>query len=343
MRLLLNTLYVMTQGSYVNLDHETVKIRVDENTKLQVPLHHLGAIVCMGNIRVSSGIMAKCAADGRGLTMLDDNGRFLWRVEGPVSGNVLLRYAQHQAINDVNKTVAIAKNIVAGKIQNCRQVVLRGAREADCKEDVELLRQTSTRLASVLNRLKSANDIEVIRGLEGEAARSYFLSFECLIKADRVAFYFKRRSRRPPRDRCNALLSFLYTIIGNDYISALEGVGLDPQVGYLHALRSGKAALGLDLMEELRPLLADRLSVTLINRRQVVAEDFDKREGGAVYLSTEGRKKVVVAYQNRKKDEIMHPLLDRKIPIGLIPHVQARLLARFLRGDTETYIPFVYK
>ncbi|MDD2360212.1 MAG: type I-C CRISPR-associated endonuclease Cas1c [Syntrophaceticus schinkii] len=345
MKVLQNTLYVMTEGSYLNLDHETVVINAEDGSKKQhIPLHHLGSIVCIGNVRASSGIMAKCAADGRSFIKLDRNGDFLYRIQGPVSGNVLLRCNQHQAIQDTSKTVAIARSIVAGKIQNCRNLVLRGARDSNCEIDIEILSNASKALAHTIKNLESVNDnLNVIRGMEGEAAHTYFGAFESLIKVDRDDFYFKCRSRRPPRDRVNAMLSFLYALLCNDCVSALEGVGLDPQIGFLHAVRPGKPALALDMMEELRPLLADRICLTLINRRQVTAEDFEMRDGGAVYLSGNGKKTVVVYYQKRKKDEVMHPLLDKKIPIGLLPHIQARILARLLRGDTEAYIPFIYK
>ena len=335
----------MTDGSYLNLDHETVVISAEDGSKKQhIPLHHLGAIVCIGNVRASSGIMAKCAADGIGFVKLDRNGDFLYRIQGPVSGNVLLRCNQHQALQDANKTVAIAKSMVAGKIQNCRNVILRGARDSNCEADIKILNQASKALAHAIKSLESVNDnLDVVRGLEGDAAHTYFGAYESLIKVDRNDFYFKCRSRRPPRDRVNALLSFLYSLLCNDCVSALEGVGLDPQLGFLYAVRPGKPALALDMMEELRPLLADRICLTLINRRQVTADDFEIRDGGAVYLSGKGKKTVVVYYQKRKMDEVLHPLLDKKIPIGLLAHTQARILARFLRGDIEAYIPFIYK
>lgn len=343
MQVLLNTLYVMTEGSYLNLDHETVKIKVNDEVKLQVPLHHLGSIICIGNIAISCGIMAKCAADGRNLSVFDQNGRFKFRVAGPVSGNILLRTAQFEAYQDKNKALAIAKNIVAGKIKNCRQIILRGARENDCIEEEKQLRETAKKMAGVLERLKKADNTDVIRGLEGEAAVSYFSSFEKIIKADRGVFFFRKRTRRPPQDRLNALLSFLYTLLNNDCVSAIEGVGLDCQLGFLHALRPGRPALSLDIMEELRPLLSDRLALTLINRGQINKDDFEEREGGAVYLSSVGKKKVISAYQNRKKEEITHLLINSKVKIGLIPHIQARILARFLRGDIDEYPPFIYK
>lgn len=343
MQTLLNTLYVLTQGAYLRLDHETVRIEVEGKTQSQVPLHHLGAIVCFGNVLVSSGLMARCAEDGRTLVLLDSNGRFRARVEGPVSGNVLLRRAQHDALSNPDVAMDIARNVVAGKIQNARQIILRGAREAHISDEASSLGQTAAQLSQALTRLQRSEDLDQIRGIEGDAARSYFETFGLMVRADREVFRFETRNRRPPRDPVNALLSFLYTLLLNDCIGAAEGVGLDPQVGYLHALRSGRASLALDLMEELRPILADRLALTLINRRQITARDFEERPGGAVYLNESGRKQVIVAYQKRKQEEVSHPVLQRKIPFGLIPHIQARLLARFLRGDVEAYLPFLYR
>jgi CRISPR-associated protein Cas1 len=259
------------------------------------------------------------------------------------SGNVLLRCAQHQALIDQGKLFLIAKNIVAGKIQNTRQIVLRGAREADNSKDSTTLKNTAIGLSNSLDRLATIQDLDAVRGIEGEAARQYFESFGLMVREDRETFDFKERSRRPPLDPINALLSFLYAILLNDCVAAIEGVGLDPQVGYLHALRPGRPALALDLMEEFRPILADRLALTLINRRQVGMKDFETQSGGAVYLNEKGRKEVVVAYQKRKQEEVKHQVLEQKIPLGLICHTQARLLARYIRGDTETYIPFLYR
>lgn len=343
MQTILNTLYVMTQGSYIHLDHETVCVKVEGETKIQVPLHHLGSIVSFGNIVFSSAIMSRCAKDGRLVVMLDSNGKFLCRVEGPVSGNVLLRCAQHQTLMNPEKVLSIARNIVAGKLQNSRQVILRGAREAENTDDEQLLREVSSRLAGAISRLERCKNLDGIRGIEGEGAKAYFSVFNNMIRCDRQLFYIYGRNKRPPRDRVNALLSFLYTMLANDSVSALQGVGLDPQIGFLHALRPGRVSLAFDLMEELRPILADRLALTLINRRQVSPEDFDQREGGAVYLSGDGRKKVVAAYQKRKQEEVQHNLLGRKVPLGLLLHVQARLFARFLRGDLEEYIPYIYR
>lgn len=343
MHQLLNTLYITTEGAYLHLDHDTLKVEVEKETKLQVPIHHLGGVVCFGDVMVSPAAMGRCAEDGRFLVLLSRNGRFKARVEGPVSGNVLLRQAQHQAMGDAAKTLAIAKNIVAGKIQNTRQIALRGAREANVPSDAHALKQTTGKLGDALRRLESCQDIDHVRGIEGESARAYFSTFDCMVREDRTTFKMDGRNRRPPLDPINALLSFLYALVMNDCVAGVEGVGLDPQMGFLHAIRPGRASLALDIMEEFRSVLADRLALTLVNRKQVTKKDFVERPGGAIHLNDDGRKEVVVAYQKRKQEEIHHPFLDQKIPIGLIPHVQARLLARTLRGDIKEYIPFLYR
>jgi CRISPR-associated protein Cas1 len=343
MHQLLNTLYITTEGAYLRLDHDTLKVEVEKETKLQIPIHHIGGVVCFGDVMVSPAAMSRCAEDGRFLVLLDRNGRFKARVEGPVSGNVLLRCAQHQAMTDPARTLAIARNMVGGKIQNTRQIVLRGAREADDAADGETLKGTAETLANALGRIPSCEDLDALRGIEGESARAYFATFDRMMREDRETFKLDGRSRRPPKDPINALLSFLYALLMNDCVAAAEGVGLDPQMGFLHALRPGRAALALDLMEELRSVLADRLALTLINRRQVTSKQFLIRPGGAVHLEDVARKEVIVAYQKRKQEEITHPVLDQKMPLGLVPHVQARLLARVLRGDLEGYPPFLYR
>ncbi len=340
MHQLLNTLYITTEGSYIRADHETLKVEVEKETKLQVPVHHIGSVVCFGDVLMSPAAIHRCASDGRSVVWLDRNGRFKARVEGPVSGNVLLRRAQHEASLNPDVALAIARNMVAGKVQNARQVVLRGAREVSNSEHADELRETAEMLARTVQQLPTCETLDVLRGFEGEAARAYFSILDRLVTADRETFRMKGRSRRPPLDPLNALLSFLYALLMNDCVAAAEGVGLDPQVGFLHAIRPGRAALALDLMEELRCILADRLVLTLINRRQITAEDFLSRPGGAVHLYDESRKAVIVAYQKRKQEEITHPLLDQKMPLGLVPHVQARLLARTLRKDMEAYLPF---
>ncbi len=342
MHQILNTLYITTEPSYAHLDHDTLRVEVNGETKLQVPLLHLGGIVCFGDVLVSPALLGRCAEEGRSVTYLARNGRFVARVEGPVSGNVLLRREQYLASGDPNRTTRIARNIVAGKVQNARQVVLRAAREAENAEDTELLERTSREQAAVLARLERVDDLEQIRGLEGEAARAYFAVFDRMVREDRETFRMQGRSRRPPLDPMNAMLSFLYTLLLGDCVAGAEGVGLDPQVGFLHQLRPGRPALGLDLMEELRAPLADRLALTLINRKQICKDDFEEKPGGAIHFKDEARKTVVVAFQKRKQDEVPHELIDQKVPFGMVPHVQARLLARHLRGDLEDYPPFLY-
>ena len=343
MKQLLNTLYVTTEPSYLRLDHDTVRVEVNGHAQLQVPLHHLGAIVCFGDVMVTPTLMRRCGEEGRSLVYLDRHGAFLARVEGPVSGNVLLRRAQHVASMDTEWSARIARNIVAAKIQNARQVVLRAARESESADDIGPLSEVAKEQAAILLRLPRASSLDEIRGLEGEGARAYFGAFERVVREERNAFRMNGRSRRPPRDRMNALLSFLYTLLLNDCVAAAEGAGLDPQVGFLHALRPGRPALGLDLMEELRAVLADRLALTLINRRQVTREDFVDKPGGAVQFTDDARKKVLIAYQKRKQDEVEQEVAGQKAALGLVPHVQARLMARHLRKDLEEYPPFLYR
>lgn len=344
MRQILNTLYVMTPNAYVHLENDTVRIDVEREKKLQVPLHHIGSIVCFGDILLSPGIMRRCAEEGVGVVLLERNGRFKARLEGPVSGNILLRQSQHRLAVDERFALDTARAMIAGKLKNSRQILLRGAREAADETDRNVLSAAAESLAHSLQSLPSSGTLEIARGIEGEAAKTYFAALTHLLRADaRGAFAMNGRSRRPPRDRFNALLSFLYSMVMNDCRSALESVGLDPQLGFLHAVRPGRAALALDLMEEFRSILADRLAITLINRAQINAGGFEEREGGAVYLADEGRKTVVVAYQERKQEEITHPLLENKTPTALLPSLQARLLARAIRGETEGYLPFLIR
>jgi len=339
-RELLNTLFVMTQGAYVHQEGETAKVEAEGKTLLQTPLHHLGGVVLFGNVMMSPQLMGKCASEGRTVTFLSMNGRFLARVVGPVSGNVRLREAQYEAYSDQARRVAIARSIVAGKIHNMRSVLMRASRETSDTERKSELGKTSGWLSAYLERLRDCNDIEEIRGYEGQTTADYFAVFDMMISAQRTGFRFGGRNRRPPRDRMNALISFLYAMVLGDCTAAAEGVGLDPQFGYLHSLRSGRPALSLDLMEEFRPVLADRLALNLVNLRQITPEHFDERPGGAVMLNDDGRKVVLAAYQKRKQIEVHHPLLKSKTPLGLVPHLQARILARHLRGDVREYYPY---
>lgn len=343
MKTLLNTLYVQTSGAYLHLDHETLKVEIDKELRLQVPLHHLGSLVLFGEVMVSPGLLGRCAQDGRPVIWLSRSGRFLGRLEGPVSGNVLLRRAQHEAMDSPRRTLEVARNLVAGKLKNQRNVILRSARETDDSQDHELLSHIAKLLGEILLQLPAVTDLDTLRGMEGDAARHYFAGFSSMLRADRETFAITGRTRRPPLDPTNALLSFLYALLLSDCVAGAQGVGLDPQMGFLHSLRPGRPSLGLDLMEELRPILADRLTLTLINRRQLSEPDFDRRTGGAVLLNDAGRKKVVVAYQERKQEEIFHPGVQQKMPLGLVPHIQARLLARHLRGELVAYPPYLHK
>lgn len=337
---LLNTLYVTLPDSHLRLDNDTLRLLVGDETRLRVPLHHLGAVVCFGHVGITAPLMHRLADAGIALVLLDGHGRFKARLEGATAGNVLLRRAQHQRADDTGFALDLARHIVAGKLRNQRHVLLRGARDAQDTQDAQALVRTAKNLAASLRALPAAATLDEIRGIEGEAARGYFAAMNRLLRADlRADFGIDGRSRRPPRDRMNALLSFLYSMWMNDCRSAAEAAGLDPQVGWLHALRPGRAALALDLMEEFRPL-ADRLALTLVNRGQLRARDFDAREGGAVMLSDDARRTVVVAFQERKLDELKHPLLAETVTAGLLPLVQARLLARHVRGDAAHYVPF---
>ena len=340
---LLNTLYVTTEDSYLRLDNDTLRVEVEREIKLRVPLHHLTAVVCFGHVHLSAPLMHRLAQESIALVLLDANGRFQARLEGPVSGNVLLRQAQFQRTANPAFALEIARACVAGKIKNTRQVLQRGARESKVEEEANVLTRRADDLAASLRALPAVQSLDALRGMEGEAARQYFSGLNLLVRPDqRVAFQMDGRTRRPPRDRFNALLSFLYAMWMNDCRSALEAVGLDPQLGFLHALRPGRAALALDLMEEFRPW-ADRLALSLVNRGQLTADDFVLREGGGVSLEADGRKTVVVAYQERKREELTHPLLAQSLPLGLVPLVQARLLARAVREDAAPYVPFVPK
>lgn len=342
MQTLLNILYITVPDAYLKLENDTVKIEIERVKKLQVPLHHLAGIVCFGHTMLSPGLMHRLADDGKCLVLLDANGRFKARLEGGITGNILLRQAQFRQADDPIFALDLAKAMISGKLKNTRQVLLRGARESkDINEQAELTRGALD-LAASLRALEVADDLDQLRGLEGEAAKQYFARFNFLIRADvRSDFSFNGRTRRPPLDRVNALLSFLYSMLMNDCRSALETVGLDPQQGYLHAVRPGRAALALDLMEEFRAIMADRLALTLINRGQVSTKDFVEREGGAVLLEGDTRRAVVIAYQERKQELLTHPLLKTSVSIGLIPMLQARLLARAIRGEIDGYVPFV--
>jgi CRISPR-associated protein Cas1 len=343
MKQILNTLYVQTQGAYLRLDHDTLQVEIEKQKALQVPLHHLGGITIFGNVLLSPFLIHRCAEDGRSLVWLTEHGRFKGRLSGHTTGNVLLRRAQHDALTQPAKTLNISRYIVAGKLQNARNILMRSAREASTDQDRTALSQAAEIHADSIRNAEKATDLEKLRGIEGYAAKAYFGAFTAMVRQNRSVFAFTERSRRPPKDPINALLSFVYTLLVSECVAACEGVGLDPQMGYLHTLRPGRPALALDLMEELRAPLADRLVLTLINRQQITPNDFIDRPGGAIYLTKEGRTTVLTAYQKRKQEALFHSVIDTKVPLGLLCHTQARLLARHLRGDIPTYPPFILR
>ena len=344
MRRHLNTLYVTSEDAWVRKDGENVVVETSGSEQGRVPIHMIGGMVCFGRAGVSPALLGHCTRNGVAVSFLTPQGRFLARVEGPVSGNVLLRRSQYRQADDPAATVGVARHVVAAKIANQRTVLRRALGDHGERlkpADHEALRAAERLLANAGRRALHCADVGVLRGVEGEAARAYFAVFRHLITNGDAAFHFERRSRRPPLDPVNALLSFLYVLLLHDCRSALETVGLDPAVGFLHRDRPGRPSLALDLMEELRPWLADRLTLSLINRRQLGVGDFETGSTGAVGLRDAGRKTVLVAYQERKKDELTHPFLGERTTLGLVAHLQAQLLARHLRGDIDGYPPFV--
>jgi CRISPR-associated protein Cas1 len=341
MRALLNTLYITTQGAYLKKDGDTVLVSVEKETRLRVPIHTLSGIVCFGNVSCSPFLMGFCAERQVGLSFLSEHGHFLARVEGETKGNVLLRREQYRLADTEAASTEIARGFLIGKLGNARQVLMRGSREREDPGQIEELDRAAAYQARQLKEVAKKDNLDGLRGLEGDAARSYFGVFSHLILSESPAFLFRERSRRPPLDPVNALLSFLYTLLSHDVRGALETVGLDSFVGFLHRDRPGRAGLALDLMEELRPFVADRLALSLINRKQIREEHFRNTETGAVYLNDDGRKIVLTAYQARKQEEISHPYLGEKLVIGLVPFVQAVLLARTIRKELSTYPPFL--
>lgn len=338
-----NTLYVTTPGAYLAKDGETVAVRVEGETKLRVPIHNLDGVVCFGQVGASPYLLGFCAERGVGVSMLTTNGRFLARVQGPVSGNVLLRREQYRRADCEADSANIARPLLAAKVANSRWVLLRWLRAPTDDTGEAAVRRVADRLRLQLDALEREESLDALRGIEGRSARLYFEVFDHLITQQRQEFRFDGRNRRPPTDPVNALLSFFYTLLRHDCESALEAVGLDPAVGFLHRDRPGRPSLALDLMEELRPYLADRLALSLINRKQVRASGFTREESGAVWMDDDTRKTVITAYQQRKDDTLEHPFLGEKTTVGLVMHLQALLLARYLRGDLDGYPPFVAK
>jgi CRISPR-associated protein Cas1 len=345
MKRLLNTLYVTTQGAYLSRESQTIHVQVEQKTLMRVPVQQLASVVCLGNVAFSSGFLALCSEFGVSVSCLSESGRFQGRMEGPVRGNVLLRRQQYRVADDESAAASIVAAIVGAKIANARSVLLRAAREHADDEAREQLKDASVRLASVLRSLDKGTELPVplLRGMEGDAARVYFSAFDRLILAQKDEFKFTQRSRRPPLDPVNALLSFLYTLLVHECVGALESVGLDPAVGFLHTDRPGRPSLALDLAEEFRAPFADRLALSLINRRQLQGKHFERTASGAVWLNDKGRREVIQTWQERKREELQHPYLGEDCPWGLLPYVQALLLARHLRGDLNAYPAFFWK
>jgi CRISPR-associated protein Cas1 len=343
MRKLMNVLYVTSPNAYLARDGENVVVRVEDTEQARVPVHILEGIVTFGYTGASPALMSLCARQGVTISFLTENGQFLARVEGPVSGNVLLRRRQYREADDLTAAAALAATCVMGKISNCRAVLQRAIRDHSDKVNVDRLTSAVNRMVNQLNRVKTANDLEKVRGIEGEAAQRYFSCFSDLVLEEKEAFGLTGRNRRPPRDNMNALLSFLYTLLVHEVRAALETVGLDPAVGFLHRDRPGRPSLALDLMEELRPVLAERMALSLVNRKQIKPEGFSINESGGVVMDRETQKIVLTAWQKRKREEIIHPYLEEKIQVGLLPYVQALLLARYLRGDLDGYPVFLWK
>lgn len=338
MKKLLNTLYITRQESYIHKERETIVIKLQGEKLAQFPALTIGNILCFGQVSVSPFLMAYCADQGIGLAFYTEYGRFLARVIGGKNGNVLLRREQYRWADDLGKSLAVSRNIIAAKILNSRRVLQREVRNHGENGDLE---QTIAHLSGVLKRVREASCLDDLRGIEGDAASRYFGVFNNLLRAD--GFAFNGRIKRPPTDNVNALLSFTYSIITNECASALQGVGLDPYVGFLHRDRPGRVSLALDLVEEFRASWADRFVLTLINRRQMSEKDFVQEGSGAIKLTDDARKRMLSSYQERKQEELQHPYLNESVPIGLLPHCQAMLLARHIRGDIETYPPYTLR
>ena len=346
MRRQLNSLYISTEGAWLKKDGANIVMQVEGKERARLPIHMLESLVCFGRVLISPPLMGFCAEQGVTITHLSPNGKFLARIEGPVSGNVLLRRTQYRVSDNDISCAAIVRSVLVGKVHNQRAVLARGLRDYGAKlpeADRSRLEQARTRMTRIARNLLNTETTNELRGLEGEAAQVHFSIFDQLIRHDGEGFRFSGRNRRPPRDRIYALLSFLYTLLTHDCRSALESVGLDPAVGFLHRDRPGRPSLALDLAEEFRPLLGDRLALSLVNRRQLREKDFIIAESGGVILTDEARRTVLTAYQERKREELHHAFIGEKAPIGLLPLLQAQLLARHLRGDLDAYPPFLWK
>jgi CRISPR-associated protein Cas1 len=330
-------------GAYLARDGENVLIKSENEIKFRVPVHNLEGIVCFGFAGASPGLMHLCCQRGVALSFLSEYGKFMGRVTGRVSGNILLRKNQYRWTDNNDITLRLAKRFILAKIINTRALLHRVLRDHPQVVDTNLLTEAMRNLAMYAKQTNETRDLHTLRGIEGQAAYLYFTNFNQLILSQKEDFSMTKRNRRPPLDRINALLSFLYTLLTYEMVAALESIGLDPQAGFLHRDRPGRPSLALDIIEELRPHFADRLAVTLINRSQINSSGFVIKENGAVIMDEKTRKEVLVAWQKRKQEEIIHPFLEEKVSLGLVPYIQAMLLARHIRGDLEDYPPFFWK
>jgi CRISP-associated protein Cas1 len=343
MKKYLNTLFVTTQGSYLSKEGQTIIVSVDKKQRLQLPIHTIQGIVCFGNISLSPYLMGFCAENKVSISLLTEYGRFLASIQGQVSGNVLLRREQYRKADNKIESLEIARYVLTGKIANCRTVIKRALRDHGQKVNNDSLNGAAKTLTNYINQIQKVETLDEIRGIEGAAANIYFEIFDGLIIAQKKDFHFRKRNRRPPLDEVNCLLSFLYTLLMHDVRSALESVGLDSSVGFLHRDRPGRPGLALDMMEEFRPFLADRLTLSLINREQVRKNKFIKMENGAVAIKDDTRREIIASYQKRKQEEIIHPFIKEKVNVGILFYIQALLLARYLRGDLDGYPVFIWK
>lgn len=343
MRQLLNTLFVMTEDVYLALENDNVVVHQSEKVLAKVPLHSIEGIMCFSYKGASPALMGRCGEIGVSMSFYSPRGRYYCSILGEENRNVLLRREQFRFADDANAALDYAKSFIIGKIYNAKWVLERTKRDHALRVNVERLTEQSGKLSIALSSARQSSSMDELRGVEGLAAKDYFHAFDDLVLRNKDDFFFTGRSRRPPLDRLNALLSFCYSILTNDCIAALQGVGLDSYVGFMHTDRPGRASLALDLVEEFRPVLADRFVLTLVNTGAVKPDDFEIRENGGVFLSDSGRKKVLSAWQKKKSEQILHPFLQEKIPWGLVPYVQALLLTRAVRGDLDGYPPFLWK
>ena len=343
MRKLLNTLYVTSPDTYLSLDGENIVVLKGNTEALRLPLHNLEGIVAFGYTGASPALMGACARKGIELSFMTQSGKFLARIVGENRGNVTLRKVQYRFSDSEERSIRIARNFIIGKVFNARWVIERATRDYPLRLDIEKLKRVSQFMARTLESISTCECLEQLRGFEGESSSQYFRIFDDLILHQKDQFFFKGRNKRPPLDNVNAMLSFVYTLLAHDTAGALETVGLDAYVGFLHRDRPGRISLALDLMEEFRPVYADRFVISLINKRIVSGSGFIKKENGAVIMSDDTRKTILSSWQSRKQETITHPFLNEKVEWGLVPYVQAMLLARYIRGDLDEYPPFLWK